>query len=99
MDGPTGYFEATKIGNATVASGFSPDEGVFLHQELGRALMNFNLESDMHIVYQFTPIHSASTQSVEIDWKIMRDEVERLDEGGLRAATFVGVSPGFVNRM
>lgn len=29
----------------------------------------------------------------------MRDEVERLDERALRAATFVGVNPGFVNRM
>lgn len=98
-DTDTGYFEATKIGNATVASGFGPDEGVFLHQELSRALKNFNLECDMHIVYQFTPIHSTNTQAVEIDWKIMRDEVERLDEPAFRAATFVGVNPGFVNRM
>ncbi|KAL0632288.1 hypothetical protein Q9L58_008851 [Maublancomyces gigas] len=98
-DTHTGYFEATKIGNATVASGFGPDEGVFLHQELSRALRNFNLECDMHIVYQFTPIHSSSTQAVEIDWKVMRDEVEHLDEHALRAATFVGVNPGFVNRM
>lgn len=98
-DTHTGYFEATKIGDATVASGFGPDEGVFLHQELSRALRNFNLECDMHIVYQFTPIHSANTRAVDIDWKVMRDEVERLDERALRAATFVGVNPGFVNRM
>lgn len=98
-DTHTGYFEATRIGRATVASGFGPDEGVFLHQELSRALKNFNLECDMHIVYQFTPIHSTSTQAVDIDWKVMRDEVERLDEPALRAATFVGVNPGFVNRM
>lgn len=94
-----GYFHATKIGNATVASGFGPEEGVFLHDELSRALMNFNLESDMHIVYQFTPIHSSTTAGVDIDWKLMREEVEKLDESGIRAATFVGVDPGFVNKM
>jgi DNA polymerase theta len=94
-----GMFEATKTGNATVASGLGPDEGVFLHDELSRALMNFNLESDMHIVYQFTPIHSSTTQGVEVDWKLLRDELDKLDESGLRAATFVGVNPAFVNRM
>ncbi|CAZ81986.1 unnamed protein product [Tuber melanosporum] len=94
-----GYFHATGVGNATVASGLSPEEGVFLHDELSRALMNFNLESDMHIVYQFTPIHSSTTASVNIDWKLMREEVEKLDESGIRAATFVGVSPAFVNKM
>ncbi|PWW73539.1 P-loop containing nucleoside triphosphate hydrolase protein [Tuber magnatum] len=94
-----GYFHATKVGNATVASGFGPEEGVFLHDELSRALMNFNLESDMHIVYQFTPIHSSTTASVDIDWKLMREEVEKLDESGIRAATFVGVDPAFVNKM
>jgi DNA polymerase theta len=99
-DRANGYFEATKIGSATVASGLGPEEGVFLHDELSRALMNFNLESDMHIVYQFTPTHfSTTTQGVKVDWKLLRKEVGKLDESSLRAATFVGVNPSFVGRM
>lgn len=98
-DRANGYFEATKTGSATVASGLGPEEGTFLHAELSRALMNFNLESDMHIVYQFTPIHSSTTQGVKVDWKLLREEVGKLDESSLRAAAFVGVSPVFVNRM
>jgi replicative superfamily II helicase len=96
----SGYWEATKMGHATVSAGFAPEDGVFMYQELSRALKQFNLETDMHIVYQFTPIHGTGAQhGLEIDWKFLRDEIEKLDEASLRAATFVGVKPAFVHRM
>lgn len=91
----TGGFEPTAIGIATVASGLAPDEGVFLHRELKRALRAFNLETEMHIIYNFTPIYGLP----EVNWKILMTEIELLDESGLRTATFVGVNPGLVNRM
>ncbi|KAF8469085.1 DEAD/DEAH box helicase [Kalaharituber pfeilii] len=90
-----GGFEASPIGQATVASGLRPEEGVFLYSELNRALRAFNLETDMHIIYTFTPIYGVT----DIKWTILRDEIERLDESGLRTATFVGVNPALVNRM
>ncbi|RPB20263.1 P-loop containing nucleoside triphosphate hydrolase protein [Terfezia boudieri ATCC MYA-4762] len=91
----TGGFEPTPIGIATVVSGFGPEEGVFLHRELSRALMAFNLETDMHIIYNFTPIYGLT----EVNWKILMNEIEVLDESGLRTVTFVGVNPALVNRM
>ena len=91
----TGVFEPTSIGLATVASGFSPEEGVFLHNELTRALRAFNLETDLHIIYNFTPIYG----NTEVNWRKLRDEIERLDESGLRTAMFVGINPGLVNRL
>ncbi|KAI5804542.1 P-loop containing nucleoside triphosphate hydrolase protein [Geopyxis carbonaria] len=100
QDDGDGYWSATKMGNATVAAGFAPEDGVFLHQELSRALQNFNLETDMHIIYQFTPIHGTSANhGLKIDWKFLRDQVEVLDEASFKAATFIGVNPGFLNKM
>lgn len=91
----TGGFEATPLGVATVASGLAPEEGVFLHRELSRALKAFNLETDMHIIYNFTPIYGLT----DINWRVLSNEIEMLDESGLRTATFVGVNPALVNRM
>jgi replicative superfamily II helicase len=99
-DAGCGYWVATKMGTATVRAGFAPDDGVFMYDELSRALQQFNLETDMHIVYEFTPIHGTGAQhGLKIDWKLMRDEIERLDEPSLRAATFVGVDPAYIHKM
>jgi DNA polymerase theta len=100
LEPPTidGDWAATRVGYATVIAGFTPADGLFMYTELSRALQHFNLESDMHIVYHFTPIH-ASTSSIEIDWKLLRDELERLDEPSLRAATFCGVNPAFIHKL
>ena len=94
-DDEAGGYEATPVGIATVASGFGPEEGVFLHRELSRALKAFNLETDMHIIYNFTPIYGFT----EVNWKVLSNEIEMLDESGLRTAMFVGVNPALVNRM
>ncbi|KAF8535721.1 P-loop containing nucleoside triphosphate hydrolase protein [Trichophaea hybrida] len=92
----SGYYEPTKMGQATVTAGFTPADGLFLHQELSRALQAFNLETDLHICYIFTPLYSLS---LDIDWKHLRDLLESLDEPSLRAALFCGVNPAFVNRL
>lgn len=95
-DGTAGFMAATVMGKATVAAGFPPEEGVFLHGELSRALQNFNLETDLHIVYLFTPTHA--TQYAEVDWPYLRTCIERLPDADVRTLAFVGISPAFVNR-
>ena len=92
-----GCYEATRLGQAIVASSLTPEDGLFLYGELQRALQAFVMDGDMHIFYTFTPIHSSS--SLDIDWSIFRREMENLDESGLRVLRFVGINPAFVNNM
>lgn len=91
-----GSYEATLLSQATVASYLTPEDGIFLHGELRRALRAFVMDGEMHIFYTFTPLYSSQT---DINWPVFRREMESLDESGLRVLDFVGVNPGFVNRM
>lgn len=91
------FYVATQLGQAVVASAFAPDDGLFVHEELKRALQAFVMDGDMHIFYMFTPLQIAA--QTQIDWPMFRDQLDELDESGLRALQFVGVQPGFVNSM
>ncbi|KAJ5746681.1 Helicase C-terminal [Penicillium odoratum] len=90
-------YGATLLGQAVVASAFAPEDGLFVHEELKKALQAFVMDGDMHIFYMFTPLQVA--MSTPIDWQIFRDKLDQLDESGIRALQFVGVQPGFVNTM
>ncbi|GJP94739.1 hypothetical protein CBS115989_938 [Aspergillus niger] len=90
-------YSSTQLGQAVVASAFAPEDGLFVFEELKRALQAFVMDGDMHIFYLFTPLQAAT--ATPIDWLIFRDQLDNLDESGLRALQFVGVSPGFVNTM
>ena len=91
-------YEPTQVGSAIVASALTPEDGVFVHSEMQRALASFVMESEMHCLYLFTPIPSPS-QPVEIQWPTFRDHIESLSEPDLRAFTLVGVSPSLVNKL
>lgn len=90
-------YEPTQLGQAIVASAFSPEDGLFVHEELTRALRAFVMDGEMHVFYMFTPLQVAL--ATEIDWPTFRDQIDSLDESGLRALQFVGVNPGLVNAM
>lgn len=90
-------YEATRLGQALVASSFAPEDGLFVYEELKRARQAFVMDGDMHIFYMFTPLQVAT--STQIDWQIFRDQLDKFDESGIRALQFVGVQPGFVNMM
>ena len=90
-------YEATRLGQAIVASAFSPEDGIFIHEELRKALRAFVMDGDMHVLYIFTPLQVAAT--AQIDWLVFRDQLDKLDESGIRAFQLVGVNPGAVNRM
>ncbi|EEP81819.1 conserved hypothetical protein [Uncinocarpus reesii 1704] len=92
-----GSYEPTQLGQAIVASAFSPEEGMFIHDELKRALQAFVMDGEMHVFYMFAPLQSAA--NVDINWSKFLDELDRLDESGLRVLQFIGVDPGFVNSM
>jgi replicative superfamily II helicase len=93
----TGYYEATLLGQAIVAASLTPEDGIFVHEELQRALRAFVMDGEMHIFYMFTPVQTASLS--EIVWPTFQKEMERLDDSSIRALQFVGVKPSFVNKM
>lgn len=92
-----GSYEATALSQATIASYLTPEDGIFIHGELHRALQAFVMDGEMHISYTFTPVYNSGVS--DINWPIFRREMESLDESGLRVLHLVGVNPGLVNRM
>jgi replicative superfamily II helicase len=93
----SGLYEATLLGQAIVAASLTPEDGVFVHDELQRALRAFVMDGEMHIFYMFTPVQTNNLS--EIVWPTFQKEMERLDDSGIRALQFVGVKPSFVNKM
>ncbi|KAL5594468.1 hypothetical protein BROUX41_001401 [Berkeleyomyces rouxiae] len=81
-------YKATQLGNAIVASSFNPEDGLFIHRELQRALKSFVMDGDLHIFYTFTPINVAD---VVVNWQIFMDEAEKLDDSGQRVLEVVGI--------
>ncbi|TVY48952.1 DNA polymerase theta [Lachnellula occidentalis] len=89
-------YTATTLGEAVVASSLTPEDGLFVHRELLKALQGFAMDSDIHALYTFTPVQ---TTQGNINWQIFRQEVERLDESNMRALQLVGLKPMLINKM
>ncbi|KAF5582192.1 DNA polymerase theta subunit [Fusarium pseudoanthophilum] len=83
-------FTATQLGKAIVASAIDPDDGVFVHSELSRALQAFVMDGEMHVLYTFTPVQEFG---VMVNWQVFRNEMEGLDESGLRVLRLLGIKP------
>lgn len=92
-----GNFQATKLGKAIVASSLDPEDGVFIHDELKRALQAFVLDGEMHVLYTFTPVHDLG--GVAINWRVFWNAMQELDESGLRVMGFLGIKPVVVTKM
>ncbi|KAK0656733.1 P-loop containing nucleoside triphosphate hydrolase protein [Cercophora newfieldiana] len=90
-------YQATKLGKAIVTSSLDPEDGIFIHNELRKALQAFVLDGEMHVLYNFTPVHDLG--SVGINWRVFWNEMQQLDESGLRVMTFLGLNPALVNKM
>ena len=91
-----GNLEPTKLGSAIVAASLTPEDGIFVHKDMLRALQSFVMDGEMHIFYLFTPVQ---IQDTNIDWQAFRQQLETLDDSGIRALRCVGISPAFVNRI
>ncbi|KAH7170636.1 hypothetical protein EDB81DRAFT_753132 [Dactylonectria macrodidyma] len=89
-------FTATQLGKAIVASAIDPDDGVFVHKELSRALRAFVMDGDMHILYTFTPVQEFG---ITVNWQVFRNEMEALDESGLRVLNILGMKPTTVVKL
>jgi hypothetical protein len=90
-----GNLEPTNLGSAIVAASLTPEDGIFVHSDMRRALESFVMDGEMHIFYLFRPVQ---VQDTKIDWQVFRHQLETLDESGLRALRCIGVDPAFVNQ-
>lgn len=89
-------FQATQLGRAIVTSSLDPEDGVFIHRELKRALQAFVMDGEMHVLYTFTPVQETS---MNVNWKVYSNEMEGLDESGMRVLGFLGLKPTEINKM
>ncbi|KAI9166973.1 Helicase POLQ-like protein [Paramyrothecium foliicola] len=89
-------YEPTQLGKAVVASALDPDDGMFINQELSRTLKAFVMDGDMHILYTFTPIQDFGAN---VNWQIFRDEMQQLDDSGIRVLGFLGIKPTIVMKL
>lgn len=85
-----GNYAPTQLGRAIVASAIDPDDGIFVHRELVKALRAFVMDGELHILYIFTPVQDLG---VTINWQVFRNELQLLDESGLRVLRFLGIKP------
>ncbi len=91
-----GVYEPTMLGGTIVASSLTPEDGIFIHRQLERAIRGFALDGDMHVLYTFTPIQNTM---VEVNWKVFRQEIEKLDEPSVRVLGLVGIKPSLINKL
>lgn len=89
-------FAPTQLGKAIVASAIDPDDGIFIHRELSRTLKAFVMDGEMHVLYTFTPVQDFG---VAVNWQVFRNEMERLDESGLRVLHFLGIKPTVIMKL
>ncbi|RKF57540.1 DNA polymerase theta [Golovinomyces cichoracearum] len=89
-------YKPTRLGKAIVASCLTPEDGLFVHSELRKALQAFVMDGEMHALYIFTPVQ---TSPVNINWKVFREEVESLSESNLRLLEFLSLKLVFINKM
>ena len=95
-------YTPTPLGAAIVASGLTPEDGLFVHSDLRQAISSFVMDSEMHLFYLFTPIPSVSSttsSTLDISWVTFRNMLEKLDEPSIRALQLIGINPGLVNRL
>ncbi|TAQ89791.1 hypothetical protein B7494_g1900 [Chlorociboria aeruginascens] len=89
-------FQATLLGEAIVMSSLTPEDGLFIHRELKKALQAFVMDGEMHVLYTFTPMQAPSAT---VNWQVFRQEMEGLDDSDLRVLNFVGLKPQVINKM
>ncbi|KAI9803475.1 MAG: hypothetical protein M1825_001818 [Sarcosagium campestre] len=90
-------YHMSRLGNATVAASLTPEDGLFIHNEIERALRAFVMDGELHVFYMFTPMQD--TNLGDVNWQIFAKEMDRLDESDLRVLDFVGINPMAVVRL
>ncbi|KAH7644189.1 dna polymerase theta-like protein [Dermatophagoides farinae] len=85
----------TDLGRAVISSGVSPSDGQFIYEELKRFRTKLSLLTDLHLVYQTTPVYIIN-QLPDIDWHHYLNLYERWDKNTRHIAKLIGISEHFI---
>lgn len=85
----------TSLGQAIVASGISPSDGLFIFNELQRCREKLCLLNDLHLVYQTTPTYIAS-QIPNIDWKVYLNIYIKMNDAEKKVADLINIQETFI---
>lgn len=91
-------YEVTSLGKAVVASSIDPDDGLFIYNELKKALKAFVMDGEMHVLYTFTPLQGTDTDTL-VNWDVYLEEAEALDESGQRVMQLLGLRIATIIRL
>ncbi|KAL2622687.1 hypothetical protein R1flu_002892 [Riccia fluitans] len=91
----TETYSTTPLGRAAFGSSLTPEESLIVFEDLAKAREGFVLASDLHLVYQVTPIHV----ELEPDWSIFYQKFVELSHLEQTVGNRVGVMEPFLMRM
>eukprot|EP01018_Ginkgo_biloba_P001647 Gb_33083 [translate_table: standard] len=91
----TQIYTTTPLGRAAFGSSLSPEESLIVLEDLARAREGFVLASDLHVLYQVTPINV----EMEPDWEIYYQRFMELCPLDQSVSNRVGVMEPFLMRM
>lgn len=78
----------------------SPDDGLIIYSELRIALKNFALDTELHCIYEITPINVCDQWSQQsLDWTRFQTIFSNLPEEMSRVAHLVGIRENFIMNM
>ncbi|XP_024542477.1 helicase and polymerase-containing protein TEBICHI-like isoform X1 [Selaginella moellendorffii] len=88
-------YKITPLGKAAFGSSLSPEECLVVFEDLAKARESFVLASDLHLVYEVTPIHV----ELEPDWGVYYQRFVELSHVDQAVASRVGVTEASLMRM
>lgn len=94
-DQKTQIYSTTPLGRAAFGSSLSPEESMIVLEDLARAREGFVLASDLHLLYEVTPINV----DIEPDWELYYQRFMELSSLDQAVGNRVGVMEPFLMRM
>ncbi|BBN13748.1 DNA polymerase theta [Marchantia polymorpha subsp. ruderalis] len=91
----TEMYSTTPLGRAAFGSSLTPEESLIVFEDLAKAREGFVLASDLHLVYQVTPIYV----ELEPDWSLFYSKFVELSHLEQAVGNRVGVMEPFLMRM
>ncbi|KAG4096849.1 P-loop containing nucleoside triphosphate hydrolase protein [Neocallimastix lanati (nom. inval.)] len=88
----TKEFISTSFGRATIGSSLSPEESIIVYKELKKAMLEFVLLDELHMVYHVTPIYSIP----EPNWSHLLKLYYELSPIHRHIANVINLNEGFI---